>query len=280
MAEKPKINDIIPNSDSIECFKFIESILAYKLSVKEKQPFLFFHDFITNPEPDFLKNWKSDPKKNNWHEKFSNRILGDLQNAYPCVLYHSNKLIELENSIISGIEKYNFRNSIPKNSSIAGGNTLIFDFEYQAYILAFRRCLDYLARAIGTYFMNDFVSFRKLGENLQKLNRPIATNQLIETHKKYTKNFQFIISEGNDKSVRDIISHYEFVSAGTFNLSKRGMIIAGGGKKEFVLYGEKNMLFSEVIQNQVSDLRLCIREFIYIYVNSIKIEQNLKKKNQ
>ncbi|UUF15193.1 MULTISPECIES: hypothetical protein [Flavobacterium] len=267
------VEKLASNLKVMECMHFIESILGYKLSAGDKQSFLFFHNYITNPEPEFLINWKNDPTREIWYHKFSNRILGDVQNAFPCVLYHFDKLVELEGKLFSGIEKFNFRDAIGKNCGVGGGNTLIFDFEYQAYILAYRRCLDYLARAIGTYFMQDFNSFRKLGSFLKKLNRPIVTEPLIKLHEKYSPCFDFVLSEGNKKSVRDIISHYEFVSVGTINLNNRGIIIASGGKNDFVLYGEKNLLLSEVLHNQVSNLKLCIREFIYIYVDSIKKEE-------
>lgn len=261
-----------------ECFKFIESILGYKLSAGDRQPFLYFHGFLTNPEPSFITDWRNDTKKEHLYHKFSNRILGDVQNAFPCVLYHYNRLVSLENELLSGIENFNYREIIGKNSGIGGGNSLIFDFEYQAYILAFRRCLDYLARALGTYFLQDYNSFRKLGDFLTKLNRESITQPLIEIHSKYLPKFDFVLSDGNKKSVRDIISHYEYVSVGTINLSRRGIIIAGGGKNEFILYGEKNLLLSEVLGKQVSDLKLCIREFIYAYVEIIKKDQFDKKK--
>lgn len=273
-----ELERLASNEMLTECFKFIESVLGYKLSAIDKQPFLFFHNFITNPQPEFISNWRNDSKKEIWYHKFTNRILGDVQNAFPCVLYHFDKLVDLENSLLSGIEKYNYRKTICQNTVMGGGNTLIFDFEYQAYILAFRRCLDYLARAICSYFMQDYNSFRTLGEFLKKINRPIIAEPLIALHEKYSQNFDFVLSDGERKSVRDIISHYEFVSVGTINLSKRGIVIAGGGKNEFIIYGEGNRLLSEVLLKQVSDLRLCIREFIYTYVDSIKKEQILKKK--
>lgn len=275
--EYDEVERLASNLRIMECMNFIESILGYKLSAGDKQPFLFFHGYIANPEPEFLKNWKNDPKREIWYQKFGNRILGDVQNAFPCVLYHYDRLVDLEDKLFSGVEKLNFRDAIKKNGSVGGGNTLIFDFEYQAYILAYRRCLDYLARAIGTYFMQDFNSFRKLGSFLKKLDRPIISEPLIKLHEKYSACFDFVLSEGNKKSVRDIISHYEFVSVGTINLSNRGIVIAGGGKNEFVIYGEENLLLSEVLQKQVSDLRLCIREFIYTYVDSIRKEEFSKK---
>ena len=269
--------DILNNSSSVEYMLVVEDILGYKLSQKDKQPFLFFHDFITNPKPLFLNEWQENEKRQKWSEKFSNRIIGDVQNAFPCVLYHYERITILENKLLEELNKRDFRKHLPKNSTIGGGNTLVFDFEYQAYILAFRRCLDYLARAMGTYFLQDFNSFRKLGEQLKKLNKPEVTKELIKTHENFLTKFKFVVSKGNEKSVRDIISHYEFVSAGTVNINSNGIILISGGK-ETTFYGGKDKLFSEYLSEQVSDLRLCIRNFIHVYVETIKKDQFTKRK--
>jgi len=257
------------NSDALACFEYIESILGFELSISDKQPFLLFHDFITNPEPDFLAAWKNDLKSETWYHRFINDMLGHVQNAYACVLNHQNRLIELEQTVISGVEKFNYRKTIGKNSAIGGGNTLKFDFEYQAYILAFRRCLDYFARAIGSYFKNNFNSFRKLTSDLSKINHKSPTDSLVKVIEKYYPLFEFVLSNGDRKSVRDIISHYEFVKAGTINLSHRGISIVGGGK-DFIIYGDGNILLSELLSTQVLNLRLCLREVINKYIQIIK----------
>jgi uncharacterized protein with HEPN domain len=31
-----------------DCFQFIESILGYKLSAADRQPFMYFHTYLTN----------------------------------------------------------------------------------------------------------------------------------------------------------------------------------------------------------------------------------------
>ncbi len=128
------------------------------------------------------------------------------------------KLIAIEQSVMKEIEKYNYRKVI-ENCTIAIENTLIWDFEYQAFVLAFRRCLDYLTRAICAYFKSDFHSFRRFDKFLKKLDRPIVTKPLIDLHRKYSKRFDFVLSKGNQKSVRDKISHYEYVPVGCINLT-------------------------------------------------------------
>lgn len=277
MEDDFKIPNYFESNEVQGCINVIQSILNYKLSANDRQPFLYFHNFVSNPQPDFLTKWREDIKKEPWYHKFVNGILGDVQNSLACVLYHYDRLVDLENSVMEGIEKYNYRDIIERNSTIGLGSTLIWDFEYQAFILAYRRCLDYMARAICTYFMNDFHSFRKLSEYLTKLDRPIATDKLISVIKKYSPEFEFVLSEGNRKSTRDKISHYEYVTVGAINLSQRGFMLAGG-EENLTFQNGRSVQLSEVLHKKVSNLRNCITELIFTYVDSIKSEENQKKK--
>jgi len=257
------------------CVSVVESIAGYKLSASDRQPFLYFHDYLTNPQPDFVTEWKNDEAGKRWYHKLANGILGDVQNAFACVLYRYERLVAIEQSVMEAIEEYSYQGVIG-DSTIALGNTVVWDCEYQAFILAFRRCLDYLARAIAAYFRNDFHSFRKLDQFLERFDRRVVTEPLIDLHKEYSARFDFVLSEGNRKSVRDWISHYGYVSVGTINLSQRGFMLVGGGE-ELGPGGDKNaILLSDVLQSHVTDIRACIREFITSYVDGIQAEQNEK----
>jgi hypothetical protein len=257
------------------CLKVVDSIAGYKLGVADRQPFLYFHNYLTNPQPDFITVWREDPKQEKWYHRFANGICGDVQNTLACVLYHYDHLVSIERNVMEGIEKFNYRKAL-KNSTMALGNTLVLDFEYQAFILALRRCLDYLARAISTYFRNDFHSFRRFGEFLQKQNRPLVTKRLIELHVKYNAAFEFVLSDGERKSVRDKISHYEYVPAGCINLSQRGFMLIGGGEELGFSGKNSSVLLSEVLQRHVSNLRNCIRELINAYVDGMRADQSKK----
>ncbi|WP_179153264.1 hypothetical protein [Chromohalobacter israelensis] len=257
------------------CLSVVESVAGYKLAAADRQPFLYFHNYLTNPQPDFITAWRGDPKQEKWYHRFANGISGDVQNTLACVLYHHDRLIDIEREVMEGIERFNYR-KVLGNSTMALGNTLVWDFEYQAFILAVRRCLDYLARAISAYFKNDFHSFRKFGGFLQKQNRTVATARLIELHKKYSAEFDFVLSDGDRKSIRDKISHYEYVPVGCINLSQRGFMLAGGGEELGIGGKNGSALLSEVLNRHVTNLRGCVREFINAYVDGMRADQSAK----
>lgn len=255
------------------CLAVVKSIAGFELAAVDRQSFLYFHNYVTNPQPDFITAWRSDPQLEKWYHRFVNGFLGDVQNTLACVLYHHSRLKAIESAVIENIEKFDYRR-VMGNSTIALGNTLVWDFEYQAFILAYRRCLDYLARAVCTYFRNDFHSFRTLGTFLGKLKQGEVTQALISVHAKYSPQFDFVLSEGNRKSLRDKISHYEYVPVGIINLSQKGFVLAGGGEQLGLSDSMGAVTLSEVLDNHVSNLKCCVREIIYSFVDSVRIEQS------
>lgn len=265
------------NSEEIQgCIKLIRSIVNYKLTDNDKKLFLFFHDFVTNPQPKFISDWRNNEATEKWYHKFVNTILGDTQSALICVQYHFDKLLEIEKLIMNGIEQFNYRDVLGGNSTIGVGSSLVWDFEYQAFVLAYRRTLDYLTRGVCNYFKNDYHSFRTLDSFLQKQNKPNFTKPLIEIHNKFQKHFEFVLSDGNRKSIRDRISHYEYVNVGTMNLTDRGLFLVGGGED---LGLSNNKLLSESIGEKMKYLKDCIHEIILAYINSIKNDE-IEKKNK
>ena len=251
----------------------IESIAGFRLSSIDGRPFLYFHSYITNPQPAFINIWRAHPQLEKWYHKFVNGFLRDVQNTLACVLYHHGRLKAIESAVMQNIEKFDYRRVLG-NSTIALGNTLIWDFEYQAFILAYRRCLDYLARAVCTYFKNDFHSFRKLASFLEKRKCGGVTQTLISVHTKYSPLFEFVLSEGNRKSLRDKISHYEYVAVGTINLSQHGLVLVGGGEQLGLSHPTGAGTLSEVLDNHVSNIEGCVREMIYRFVDAMRLEQS------
>lgn len=249
------------------CLAAIESAVGYTVPARDRQPFLYFHSYITEPQPDFITRWRADSTLEKWYHRLVNGFLGDLQNTFTCVLYHHNRLLEIETQVMEAVERFNYR-PLLKNSAIGCGNTLVWDFEYQAFVLAYRRCLDYFARATTAYFKNEVHSFRKLEGYLTKTTPKEIGEALAPVIKKYESDFEFVLSEGTRKSLRDRITHYGYVQAGTVNLTERGFVFAGGGE-ELVGIGAGSLL-SDVLAKRMSALRGFLREAIFAFVDAMR----------
>ncbi len=264
-----KLRSNFENPDIQACINVVNSIAGYESNNTTKNAIQYFYDYINSPEAIFITEWRSNPNTEKWYHKFVNGILGDVQNTITCVHYHYDNLIDIEKKVIESIERYNYR-EVLGNSCMSLGNTLKWDFEYQAYILAFRRCLDYLARSICSYFKNDFHSFRTLDNNLSKLKPSIIGLKINPIHSKYSKLFEFVLSEGDRKSTRDKITHYEYVGVGTINLSERGFILAGGGENLGFHIVNGSMNLTAVLSEKTLNLDNCISEILMAFVDAMK----------
>ncbi|ABD26534.1 hypothetical protein Saro_2095 [Novosphingobium aromaticivorans DSM 12444] len=245
----------------------MDLIAGYRLSQAERAPYLKFHDFITNPQPSFISTWRADPKLGRWYHRLVNGVLGDVQSTFGCVLYHVTNIQRMESAIEGVIAKLD--KSILGNVTVGGGDTSKINFEYQAFIFAYRRVLDYLARALASYFRIDCNSFRTFDRSLKTTIFPSVSAALVEVHRTRLPLFDFVASEGNRKSVRDKLAHYEAISAGFLNLSIRNGQLVGGGEELGLATGHTISL-SHALDRRVQDLRETVKDFLYTFVSEAR----------
>ena len=257
------------NPDIVACIEDAQAVLAFDLPEAERGSFLLFHDFITNPQPRFITDWRNSPDEERWYLALVNGLNLAARNAYACVLYHLQRLSDLESEVMERILKRSYADALG-NSAVGIGNTLIWDFEYQAFIFAYRRCLDYLTRGLAAFFKCEFHSFSRLPKSLKNLKPESVANALADVHRKHSGNFAFVMSDGGKRSVRDKIAHYEWVSAGAINLNRHGFILIGGGE-EFPLTMEHNTpRLTKALGVRVGMLKACIDEMLTVFVREAK----------
>ncbi|MCL4559313.1 MAG: hypothetical protein M1281_01705 [Chloroflexi bacterium] len=261
--------EVFINPDVQRCIHAIDQIVGYRLPESARRSFLSFHKFVTtDPPPVFIIQWRTNKKLEYWYHKHINGILGSTQNALACAYYHRDNLIEIEKQVLDELQNHNYKKALG-NSTLGLGNTLRWDFEYQAFILAVRRCLDYLVRALAAFFKNDFHSYHRFSVFLKSQKPEIVAEKLCEVHSSYLAKFSFVTSEGSNKSIRDRISHYEYVPVGTINLSSRGFLLAGGGEELKPSSSGQFELLSEIIDQHLMDLQDCIDTYITCYINAV-----------
>jgi hypothetical protein len=252
------------------CLTAIDRVAAFRLTEKQRGSFLRYHRYITStPRPEYLIALRA---AGGFYRQHVNGVLGHVQNALACVYYHLRNVSQMESSIAAAIEASGVRNVLDQFLGSAGGNTLALDFEYQAFVLSVRRCLDYLTRALACYFKNEFHSFRRFGQFLANaVPRPVATAS-ADTYSRHSKNFAFAISDSEKRSTRDRISHYEFVPAGVVNITKAGLVLAGGGEELNLSLPDKRPLLRDILKRHSDNLQHCIDDLLDTFVKAASRE--------
>jgi|TARA_R100001143_G_scaffold53984_1_gene49661 hypothetical protein len=254
------------------CFQVVREVAGFEMAPHLKEPFLKFHGYVTDPQPDFITRLRNNKKKGDyWYHQLVNGILGNVQQSFLCVLYHQSRLLIVEAELMKRLTSLGDVPAISKNTTLGIGGTQILDFEYQAYVMAYRRCLDQFATALSAFFKDRTNSFRKLPKNLAHKRPPEVVKAIADVHQKYAASFEFVMAEGGDPSVRDRIAHFEFVPAGTLNIRADGAILVGGGENlnfDQSVSGER-MELAKTITTKTIALHSCIRELLGEFIRSV-----------
>jgi hypothetical protein len=256
----PEVDDCIRAARDIAGFtEFPETL---------RTPFQYFHEFITKPQPQFITDLRANPKYEHWYYRLINGILGNTQSAFECVYYHYFNVLDMESRLIDRLAQGNHRN-VMGSASLSIGNTKRLDFEYQAFVFAYRRALEYLARSIAAYFKTDCNSFKDLPKAIIRTKAPgVISSPLLTLHPEWVKTFRFVLSSGNEhRSIRDEIAHYSFVSAGSINLSSSGFMVAGGGEGLEPFSGKS---LSDAHKTRVDQLTKCLSDAIYVFTDALR----------
>ena len=247
------------------CFAEINRIAGFPLTAAQRGSFLRYHAYITGePRPAYISRLRGSGSR--W-QAHSDGILGNTQNALASVYYHLANIERIESGVEAVIESSCVRDR-PGKLLAAGGNPIALDSEYQAFILAVRRCLEYLARSLTAYFMSESHSFTRFGKFLKTAKPAAIAAALSQTYARHVVHFAFVLSESARRSTRDQISHYEFVPAGVINITTHGVVLAGGGENLLPSKSARPLPLRDVLQQHASNLQKCIDDFLDTFVTA------------
>jgi len=267
---------ILTSSEVQASIAAVRRIAGYELTADLREPFLYFHSFITGPPiPAYISAWRSSPGLEHWYRQHVDGILSDAQRALSAAHYHANRLKDMERDIVDALSTIDFANAIPLGSTVGVGGTDRMDFEYHAFIFAARRSLDYMTKGIAAYFRQTFHSFRNLPSTLQRFsNNPVAMS-LVAAHAKVAPDVAFLLSDGSNKSVRDLIAHYRHVDVGALNLTHNGLFFAGGGENlNLSPSGNVKFEIGEAIDARLRDLQSALTAMIHAFVDAAQTVEN------
>jgi hypothetical protein len=258
-----------------ETQKCIEAIrLAADCDIPQEQAssFLRFHAFITSPQPRYITAWRQDHNTEQWwYRRHVDGILSHVRGALAAAHYHANRLGEIEASVNAVLARTAVRQSL-ENSTMGFGCTRKMDIEYQGFVLAYRRCLDYLAHSLAGYFMQEVSSFRTFPKSIAKTKSPEVATALTEAHARHASQLKFVLAEGR-RSVRNRIAHYEFVSAGCVNLTAKGFFLVGGGEEVPMPENPNGVNLNAALYGRLRVLHACVDDMIDTFVQAARTDQ-------
>jgi hypothetical protein len=256
----------------VRCMNAIRQLADYDIAQDRAASFLRFHRFITSPQPRYIADWRADPKlERKWYHSHVNGVLGDVRGALAAAHYHASHLGEMEAKVSTILANSSFRERLG-NSVMGLGGTRKMDFEYHAFVLAYRRCLDYLAGALASYFKTEASSFRTFPKSITNSKMPDVAKSLCEAHARHVQALAFVLAEGR-KSVRHRIAHYDFVSAGCVNLTPQGFFLAGGGEELAPPGHPRGATLAAALDERLDRLHVCVDDMIDSFVEAARTRE-------
>jgi hypothetical protein len=159
------------------------------------------------------------PGKPDWMTRFWTALLDHTMEGYGATLYHYERLMEIEQEIVRAADCLK---DIPVGSStscMGGGNYRVFDYEYQAYLMAYRRTLEYLAQAVCRYFKVEGTSIREVVKQIKDREpRQVRERITITLNTHLQAMVDFLPADGGQRSARDVLAHWNPVKAGDINI--------------------------------------------------------------
>ncbi len=226
-----------------------------------------FHSWITNPQPESITALCEHPKGDRWYRGLVNGVLGDVRNGLAAAHYHASNIAQIEHAVCELLADPALLAALRPGQGIGVGGTRKLDYEYQAFVLAFRRCLDYLAQSLSAYFKTQQSSFRSWPTALRRQkNSVLVSKALLAAHDRHADKFGFVLDA--DKSVRSRIAHFEAVPAGVLNLHRMGAFLAGGGENLRMDKVEDDQSLSQVTASRLLSLEKCIQDFVESFIVS------------
>lgn len=251
----------------------VRKIADYDVPADAAGVFVRFHSFVSDPIPRYISDWRSDTKtEERWYSPHVNSILNDVRLALAAAHYHASKLLELETAINSLLRSSELGTKMPKQSTMGIGGTRKMDIEYQAFILACRRCLDYLAVGLLAYFKGESNGFRKLPKSLPRKGKPSVVQAITDAHGRHLAKLAFVLGEGKG-SVRNRIAHYEAVPAGCFNVTADGVFLAGGGE-DLRPSNDGWPTLHSAIQQRLQAIRECVDDVLDSFMDAVRDDSN------
>ncbi len=162
----------------------------------------------------------------NWLKTFAGLTIGALTESLIACSYHAKNICNLEAELVTTADKF-YPGTLPWSVLIGCGSDCKITFEYQAFIAAYRRSLDYLGQAVGAYFQFAIGSIRdfqfptiqqKIRESTRGQAMPDVANEALGYMTFLLENDVDIFALEQQRLGRARLTPWENVFAGTLTV--------------------------------------------------------------
>jgi hypothetical protein len=178
-----------------------------------------------------LEHLAAQANKPDWRLRLGEH-LGHALEGLAVANYHVERVAELEAEIAAVIGALDD----PPPSSSVGFRSRKLDAEYQAFVFALRRAIEYFAAAVAAYFKTDCSRIRTVRAAIEGRDPQARSAGAGAAIQEGLSRLPDVLTQGNARSIRDRMAHWEFVAAGTLQAvwDETGQLritgIAGGGE--------------------------------------------------
>ena len=260
------------NPEHIADIETIHEIVDCDIPEEQATPFQRVDQLVSSRQLESLAVWRGHHlyAKRRWFFGCYAGISFHVRSALAAAHYHADHLREIDQRVQAVLADPRAKEAFGRGNVGLGYHRKL-DSEYHAFIFACRRCLDYLAAALACSFLREADSFRTFPKSIANVkSTPEIAAALTEAHARHIHELDFILAEGR-KSVRNRIAHWEYVSAGSVNLTADGFFLVGGPEN-------LNRWFRKVPPDKLDDaiagrlksLHACVGDMIDTFVEAIE----------
>lgn len=152
--------------------------------------------------------------KLDWRERLA-RHMGHALEGLAVGNYHYTRTLEIERDIATTLSSLE---TAPPSSTMGFASRKL-NAEYQAFVFALRRSMEYFAAAVAAFFKTDCRRIRTLEKSIAGREPTERSEKTLEVVQRALAKQPNLLTARDEqkKSVRDRLAHEEYVWAGTFN---------------------------------------------------------------
>jgi hypothetical protein len=232
-------NSSVPSEEEMErgfeFFRLVSAVVGYDAP---NEPLLLdWLRAVSDATPPAVLNLTGDAEEG-WRERLHIGV-GHVRDGHRAAYYHRGNVKGLVDDLVRTIrEREGLVRDVlkwPGEGSFGGSASAVaprLGFEYQAFLFAERRTLEYLASAVAQFFKRHCHSIKGLRKAIREAEPATQRDAVLA---RLATDLPDLVSMGDQKSARDRLAHWEALDAGYVFLLVRpdGVVsigIHGGGE--------------------------------------------------